>query len=405
MHNSVSDLFLLGANYWPARSAMYWWKDFDKTALADDFERMAETGLQVVRIFLLWEDFQPQAGRVSVPCLDHLVDVAEQAQARGLRILPTFFTGHMCGLNWLPPWSLWAREGELHTPVFSQGRVRSNLPRNFYQDPEILEAQVLLLREASGALQGHPAVRAWDLGNSPSAVVSPPDRQAASVWLRVMTEELRSRDETIPITLALDEGDLSREDALRPGDAAEHLDFLSIQATPFSSTLASGPGDTHLPPFLAGLTQWLGGKDVLVAGLGIPTEPVPAPEGNYREAVAGRLVPEEKAASFFSAVLERVRRAGAIGAVVSFFSDFDPRLWGIPPLDEDLPGRHMGIFRRDRTPKDFQPLFKQAGALHRLPSPAEPPAWIDIAREEYEEDPARHIQRLFGNYRDHYADG
>ena len=73
--DAVSDLFLLGVNYWPGRSAMYWWRDFDKSALADDFERMVETGLKLVRLFLLWEEFQPRAGSVSVPCLDHLVDV------------------------------------------------------------------------------------------------------------------------------------------------------------------------------------------------------------------------------------------------------------------------------------------------------------------------------------------
>ncbi len=403
--NADPDLFLLGVNYWPARSAMYWWRDFDKSALADDFDRIVETGLKIVRIFLLWEDFQPRTGRVSIPCLDHLVDVAEQAHPRGLCILPTFFTGHMCGLSWLPPWSLWARQGDLHIPVFSQGKVRSNLPRNFYEDPEILEAQVLLVREVSGALQGHPAVRAWDLGNTPSAVVHPPDRQAASVWLRVMTEELRSRDETIPITLCMDEGDLAGKGPLRPQDTAEHLDFLSMQAAPFSSDHASGPADVRLPPFLSRLAQWLAGRDVLISGFGIPTEPVPEPGWDYKRTAAARLVSEEAASSFFSSVLERVRDAGTIGAIISFFSDFDPTLWSIPPLDEDLPERHLGIFRHDRNPKDFQPLFRQISSLQRRPLPAEPPSWIDISKEEYEEDPEQHMRRLYENYRDHYADG
>jgi hypothetical protein len=219
-----------------------------------------------------------------------------------------------------------------------------------------------------------------------------------------MTEELRSRDETIPITLCMDEGDLSRDGALRPQDASEHLDFLSMQAAPFSSDLASGPGDVRLPPFLGRLTQWLGGRDVLISGFGIPTEPAPEPGWDYKRTAAARLVSEEEAAAFFSSVLEQVLRAGMIGALVSFFSDFDPALWGIPPLDEDLPGRHLGVFRHDGGPKDFQPLLRQHSALQRLPFPGEPPSWIDISKEEYEEDPKQHIRRLYGNYRDHYAD-
>ncbi len=403
MNNSAPEPFVLGVNYWPARSGMYWWQHFDKSALADDFERIQKTGLKTVRVFLLWEDFQPGARKVSTPCLDRLVAVAEKAAQRGLCVLPTFFTGHMCGLNWLPPWALWAREQELPIPVFSQRRVRSNLPRNFYEDPEILEAQVLLVREVAGALQGHPAVWAWDLGNSPSSVVTPPDNQRGSLWLRVMTEELRSRDETIPITLGMDERNLAGDGILRPQDVAEHLDFLSVQVTPFSSELSSGPMDALLPPFLTILTQWLGGKDVMCLGLGVPTEPVPRQERVHKKPGAELLVSEEAAARFFSSALERLRKAGTLGAVISFFSDFDPGLWEIPPLDEDVPGRHLGIYRRDRSPKDFEPILRELGSLERRPFPKEPPSWIDISREEYESDPKLHIRRLYGNYRDYHS--
>jgi hypothetical protein len=117
------------------------------------------------------------------------------------------------------------------------------------------------------------------------------------------------------------------------------------------------------------------------------------------------LVSEEAAARFFSSVLERLRQAGVMGAVISFFSDFDPGLWDLPPLDEDLPGRHLGIYRRDRSPKDFEPILREHGSLERRPFPKEPPSWIDISQEEYDSDPKLHIRRLYENYRDHHADG
>jgi endo-1,4-beta-mannosidase len=405
LEDPVSDPFWLGVNYWPARSGMYWWQHFDKASLADDFERIQETGLKIVRVFLVWEDFQPGAGKISTACLDHLVDVAEKADQRGLCVLPCFFTGHMCGMNWLPPWALWARERELPTPVFSQRRVRANLPRNFYEDPEILEAQVLLVREVSGALQGHPAVWAWDLGNSPSSVVTPPDREKGSLWLRVMTEELRSRNETVPITLGMDERNLSEDGGFRPQDAAEHLDFLSILATPYASELSSGPSDARLPSFLAILTQWLGGKDVMCLGLCVPTEPARKQERVHKKPGAEHLVSEQEAAAFLSSALDRLQEAGSMGAMVSFFSDFDPGLWEMPPLDRDVPGRHLGVYRRDRSPKDLEPILREKGSLQRHPFPAEPPSWIDMAREEYESDPKLHIRRLYDNYRDYHSDG
>ena len=108
--------------------------------------------------------------------------MAEQADSQGIKILPTFFTGHMCGMNWLPPWTLWSKEKKGRFPIFSMDRVRSSVPRNFYKDTEIIQAQVNFVRETSGALQGHPALWAWDLGNAPSRVVLPPDREAGCLW-------------------------------------------------------------------------------------------------------------------------------------------------------------------------------------------------------------------------------
>ena len=399
----VSSPFWLGVNYWPARSAMYWWRQFAKSELRDDLEKIRETGLKVVRIFLLWEDFQPRAAKISTPCLNQLVQAAEQAWDRNLLLLPTFFTGHMYGVNWLPSWVLWARERELPAPSFSEGKIRRNLPRNFYGDPEILEAQVLLVREVSGALKGHPAVWAWDLGNSPSSVVSPPDREKASLWLRVMTEELRSRDEAIPITLGMDERNLWADPCLGPQEASGHLDFLSVQGYPHDSALSSGPADPCLAPFLGILTQWLGQKEVLLGGVGVPTVPVAESDRGRKESLAERAVPEEDCGAFFQTVLDRLQESGVMGALVSFFSDYDTPLWQAPPLDEHVLERNLGIFRRDGSPKDFQPLLREHGFRERRPMPAEPPGWIDISREEYEVDPKLHIERLYRNYRDHQA--
>ena len=38
--------------------------------------------------------------------LDRLVAVADLAEGVGLALAPTLFTGHMSGVNWIPPWAL-----------------------------------------------------------------------------------------------------------------------------------------------------------------------------------------------------------------------------------------------------------------------------------------------------------
>jgi endo-1,4-beta-mannosidase len=51
--------FVLGVNYWPRRKAMYWWSAFDAGEVRDEFALIRALGLSLVRIFLLWDDFQP----------------------------------------------------------------------------------------------------------------------------------------------------------------------------------------------------------------------------------------------------------------------------------------------------------------------------------------------------------
>jgi len=197
----MKDEFVIGINYWPIDSAMSWWHRFDAGVVKEDFSRIRDAGLSVVRIFLLWEDFQPLPSKISVKVLDQLITVMEIGHEKGLRLIPTFFTGHMSGMNYLPPWMLELKESDDRFPVFSEGKKKKNAIRNFYIDREVIEAQKLFIREVSGALQGHPALWAWDLGNEPSNLILPLTIKEALIWLEEMVSELKKRDESVPVTL------------------------------------------------------------------------------------------------------------------------------------------------------------------------------------------------------------
>src|SRR5919201_188401 len=94
--------FTLGVNYWPRKKAMYWWKDFDRAEVEAEFGEIAALKLQVARIFLFWEDFQPAPDQVSDRALGDLGTVLDVARETGIKVMPTFFTGHMSGINWWP---------------------------------------------------------------------------------------------------------------------------------------------------------------------------------------------------------------------------------------------------------------------------------------------------------------
>lgn len=399
----MSEPFLLGVNYWPRQTAMYWWRDFDPAQVDADVAQLKRAGLAVIRLFLLWEDFQPHPRRVSVRSLGHLVTVADIAHRVGMKLMPTLFTGHMSGVNWLPEWMLGSERAIHRFPIFSNGRLVERTIRNYYHDREVIEAQKLLIREVARALGDHPALWAWDLGNEPSTYVIPSDRQAAVAWLDEMVDELKRCDPGHPVTLGLHMEDLEEDRRLGPAEAARRCDFLSMHGYPIYATWADGPMDVAVLPFLGALTRWLGDKEVLFQEFGMPTWPTLGPPLSPAErAVLARsrvtLVSESEQAEFYRRALPLLHQHGFMGAMAWCYGDYDPRLWSQPPCDEKVHERFFGLFRYDGSAKPAVAVMREFLGLHRVESEPDT-SWIDIPREAYYRRPSEHIKRLYRRFK------
>ena len=183
---SVGDPFLLGVNYWPRRKAMYWWAGFDAGEVREEFAIIRDLGLRFVRIFLLWESFQPRPNQISTEALADLRTVADIAAELGLKLEPTFFTGHMSGPNWAPDWLINPRRprGIGERPLVSLSRPTGSPHTifNIYTEPFVVEAEELQLRTICAALCDHPALWAWSLGNEPDLFCRPPTAGAGTAW-------------------------------------------------------------------------------------------------------------------------------------------------------------------------------------------------------------------------------
>lgn len=340
--------FRLGVNYWPASSAMYWWRRFDAAEVASDFARIRAAGFDSVRVFLLWEDFQPAPGQPSDEALRKLVTVADLALRNELSLMPTLFTGHMGGVNWIPHWALEAVEESARFRVVSDGKVVRAKLKNWYSNPNVTQAQALLAREVASALAGHPALLAYDLGNENSNCVTPPARYAAVAWLETMAGAIRNVDSSCPITVGLHMEDLEEDRRLGPKEAARVCDFLCMHGYPIYADWARGETDEMLLPFLGLVTRWLGGKDVLFEEFGAPTRPRNGMHAT-RAAAASRtpLLEEEEAAEYARRALAALRHFGMTGAMLWCFGDYAEKLWSEPPLDEAAHERFFGLWRSD----------------------------------------------------------
>ncbi|MGA8486327.1 MAG: cellulase family glycosylhydrolase [Gaiella sp.] len=397
---SSSDRFRLGVNYWPARTAMGWWSDFDRPEVAADFARIAASGLDSVRIFLTWADFQPAPNQVDRRMLDRLIAVADLAAGTGMALIPTLFTGHMSGVNWLPVWALGGSDRDERFRVVSNRRVTGSGLRNWYSDPLIARAHALLATEAAGALAGHDAVWMWDLGNESSNCVIPPTRSSAREWLRQIVSAIRTADPEARVTVGLHMEDLENDRMLGPREASEVCDVLSMHGYPIYARWADGPTDERLLPFLADVTRWLaGGRDLLFAEFGLPTFRRGDPVGDALSLRnASSLVEEQAAAAYTERALAALQRAGCVGAMLWCYSDYESAIWEEPPLDLAVHERSFGLWRADGSAKPSVAVVEAFAGARRLAGPDGYP-WIDREREQFLVDPDVELPRLYGLYR------
>jgi endo-1,4-beta-mannosidase len=396
--NEYTMKFQLGINYWPISSAMYWWQRFDHDEVEHDFERIRRAGFDSIRIFLLWEDFQPAPNQVASSALANLVTVADIAAHNNLALIPTLFTGHMSGVNWIPAWALEPVNSIVpqRFRVVSGGKVVHAALKNWYTDEQVLTAQSYLAQQVALALHQHPALWAYDLGNENSNCVIPPSRASAIRWLTAITAAIRAVDVATPITIGLHMEDLEEDRRLGPAEAALTCDFLCMHGYPMYATWAKNASDELLLPFLGLITHWLSGKEVLFAEFGAPT--LPGQDQRQLPMPPTILLEETLAAAFTERALERLVNAGFLGAMLWCYGDYAKPLWGVPPLDQAKHERHFGLWREDYTPKPALQSVKQFSHTARGDVRDDRFAWIDIPHSDFYTQPRDNLHALYQKF-------
>ena len=253
--------FTLGVNYWPRRKAMYWWSNFEVDEVREEFALIREIGLNVVRIFLLWDDFQPRPDSVSEERMRDLTKVCDIAAENGLGLDVTFFTGHMSGPNWVPRWlhdenapipAKWVRQ------IVSDGKVVKGGYRNPYHDEVALNAERLLLRTVVERLKDHPAIWLWNLGNEPDLFAIPNSHEEGQAWTREMVELIKSIDPKHPVTYGLHTASVNDNVGFRVNEIYAETDVAVIHGYPmYAEGWAVSDLDPDFVPFLCAMVTAL----------------------------------------------------------------------------------------------------------------------------------------------------
>ncbi|HZZ66285.1 MAG TPA: hypothetical protein VFE17_12335 [Candidatus Baltobacteraceae bacterium] len=385
--------FLLGINYWPRRSAMYMWDRFDLGEVREDFARIRSLGLSVVRFFLMWDVFQPHPDSVDPVALRRFDQMMDAIAGAGLRAMPSFFTGHMSGVNYLPAWVL-----DHHRP---HGRFRTFGSRlqqypwgagNFYARP-LLDALAFQARRVGERCKGHEALYLWDLGNEFSNLRAANSPGEAAGWSARLAQELYDAS-GVESTAGNHGEDLTEDRGIRPSSFCAPLAHAVMHGYSVYSSFARSRTDPEVVPFLCQLWQSMSGKPVLFNEFGNPTCPPgtvspydrqplpgdPPPDASRipNNAASYACLTEAEMATYCYEVLDRLQRRGALGGFWWNWADYAVELAQTPPFDQAPHEMSFGIIRNDGTFKPVAHTLKQFAQEGRNVVPAPPP----IVRED-----------------------
>jgi len=353
-HFLPSGRFSVGANYWASHAGIAMWRDWRPEIIDRDFALLAAEGLQVLRVFPLWSDFQPiqlqrgYIGRpmeyrhgetalpdnvavqdgVSAEMLARFSILADRASSHGLDLVVGLVTGWMSGRLFVPR----ALEG-----------------LNPITDPLSQMWQIRFVRTFVERFKAHPAIKAWDLGNECNCLGAA-TREQAWLWSAALTHSIRSADPSRAVISGMHSLGADPASPWSIRDQGEITDILTTHPYPaFTPHAQLEPLDSMRPLLHATaetcLYADLGGRPAFVEEF-----------GNLGPMFCGGA----ETASLMRASLASLWAHDCRGAL--WWCAHDQLALDYAPYDWLAVERELGLVRTDGTPK---PVLREFGAFRR----------------------------------------
>lgn len=349
--------FFVGCNYWASHAGTRMWSQWDESAVENDLEALRAQGMEVLRVFPLWPDFQPieriytgggytrdirmgeQAPAGDDPGLDPVMvqrfsRLLELCRQKGLRVIVSLINGFMSGRLFAPP----ALQGR---PLLS--------------DAESVMWQIRFVSHMVSRFREDPCILAWDLGNECNNIENVASRAEAYRWTACVADAIKTADGTRPVVSGMHS--LSPNGIWSMCDQGELTDILTTHPYPYWVRYCDAEPLDTVRPILHAACECLyyagiGGKPCFVEEF-----------GNMGPFIAG----DEATSAYAGACLMTLWAHGCHGAL--WWCAFDQLPLAFPPYDYCACENELGLLDAQRRPK---PILQAIQRTHRAIQAAGP---------------------------------
>ena len=200
----VEGKMLLGVNFWGSKAGIRMWcaDEWDEASIEKDIAALAANGVELMRVFPTWSEFQPlmqEKKYQGAPALllrdggkEEIYDplwldpgavarfekFCEIAERHNVKLMVSLVTGWMSGTLFAP-------------------RIVEN--RNLITDPEAVMWEGRFARAFVRRMKDKKAIVAWCLGNECNCMGAADSRAQAWMWLNTISSAIRMEDPSRPV--------------------------------------------------------------------------------------------------------------------------------------------------------------------------------------------------------------
>ena len=225
--------FMLGCNYWASHAGTEMWRNWNEEAIRADFEVLSRNGVEYLRVFPNWRDFQPvwplydgrgfireyRVNEDKLPENKYFLDetmlkrfeiFCDIAQEYNMKLIVGIITGFMSGRTFMP------------VAVYD---------KNLFTEPVALRFEIKFIEGFVKRIKNKSAVYAWNLGNECNNLSATNDYNVAESWTAIVSNAIRANDPSRIIISGMH--GLTLEGTWRIEDQADYTDMLTTHPYPY----------------------------------------------------------------------------------------------------------------------------------------------------------------------------